>query len=136
MRNSNGSYIILFDGVCNFCNRTVNSIIDHDPDSIFRFAALQSESGQALLHYYGISRTNLDTLILIEGERVFSHSTAMLKILQRLPGWYSILYDFIVIPVSIRDLLYDLFARYRYSIFGKRAECRVPTKEERARFIL
>jgi predicted DCC family thiol-disulfide oxidoreductase YuxK len=127
--------IILFDGVCNFCNRTVNFIIDHDPDSFFRFAALQSESGQELLQKYGISQTNPDTLILIEEGEIFSRSTAMLRIVRRLSGWYSLLYDFIVIPAAVRDLLYDLFTQYRYTLFGKRAECRVPTKEERARFI-
>ena len=126
--------IILFDGVCNFCNRSVNFIIDHDPAGYFHFAALQSETGKALLNRYHFSSDDLDTLILIEDDRIYSQSTAVLRILRRLEGWYSLFYDFIVVPPFIRDFFYYLFARYRYSIFGKQAECRVPTKEE-ARFI-
>ncbi len=127
--------IILFDGVCNFCNSSINFIIDHDPKGYFKFAALQSEAGIALLKEYGINNTSLDTVILIEEGKVFTHSTAALRISKKLTGWYSILYDFIVIPEFIRDPLYRLFAKYRYTMFGKKDACRVPTKEERTRFI-
>ena len=127
--------IILFDGVCNFCNGTVNFIIRHDPNGYFKFGSLQSEVGQALLTEYGISQTNLDTLVLIEDGKVFLQSTAVLKIFQKLSGGWSILHDFIVVPRFIRDPFYDLFSKYRYSIFGKKTECRVPTEEERSRFI-
>jgi predicted DCC family thiol-disulfide oxidoreductase YuxK len=113
----------------------VNFIIRHDPDGYFQFAALQSESGKALLGKYGWIENDLDTFILIEDCRVFTRSTAALKILRRLTGWYSLLYDFIVVPVFIRDFFYDLFARYRYTIFGKSTECCMPTKGEQARFI-
>ena len=113
----------------------VNFIIHHDPDGHFKFGALQSEEGQALLEQYGIWRTGLDTLILIEDGVVYTHSTAALKIYQHLSGGWSILYDFIVIPRFIRDPLYDLFAKYRYKIFGKKDVCRMPTEEERSRFI-
>ena len=82
-----------------------------------------------------MSQTDLDTLILIEDGKAFTHSTAVLKIYQQLSGGWSILYDFIVVPQFIRDPLYDLFAKYRYKIFGKQNECRIPTNEERARFI-
>ena len=126
--------IILFDGVCNFCNSSVNFIIDHDPDGYFKFAALQSDEGQALLVKYGIWQTDIDTIILIEDEKVFTRSTAVLKISSKLSGWTSILHDFIIIPEFIRDSLYDLFAKFRYKIFGKREVCRVPTPEERSRF--
>ena len=109
--------------------------MDHDPDSYFQFASLQSESGKALLEKYGLPEDALDSLILIEDDQAFTRSTAALKIIGRLRGWYSLLHDFIIIPVFIRDFFYDLFARYRYNIFGKRTECRIPTKEEQARFI-
>jgi predicted DCC family thiol-disulfide oxidoreductase YuxK len=127
--------IILFDGVCNFCNGIVNFIIRQDPAGYFKLGALQSDESQSILKNYGILRTDLDTLILIEDGKVFTHSTAVLKIYQHLSGGWSILYDFIVVPQFIRDPLYDLFARYRYSIFGKRTKCRMPTKDERERFI-
>ena len=127
--------IILFDGVCNFCNRSVNFIIDHDPAGYFKFGALQSEAGKALLSQHGLAKDDLDTLILIEDGRAYTHSTASLRILKHMKGWYSLLYDFIVVPASIRDFLYYLFAKYRYKLFGKQAECRVPTKEELERFI-
>jgi predicted DCC family thiol-disulfide oxidoreductase YuxK len=127
--------IILFDGVCNFCKWSVNFIIDHDPEGYFQFAVLQSETGEELLNQYGKSSDNLDTLILIEEGRIYTHSTASLRIVKNLKGWYGLLYDFIVIPEFIRDAFYDLFAKFRYSIFGKSKECRVPTKEEKERFI-
>jgi predicted DCC family thiol-disulfide oxidoreductase YuxK len=130
---SNG--IILFDGVCNFCNRSVNFIINHDPLGYFKFAALQSAEGQDLRSNYGIWHSDLDTLILIEDGKIFTRSTAALMILRKLSGWTSILHDFIIVPEFIRDPLYDFFAKYRYKIFGRQATCRVPTKEERARFI-
>ena len=127
--------IILFDGVCNFCNWSVDFIARHDPDNYFQFGALQSESGKALLQKYGWTENNLDTLILIEDGQIYSRSTAALQIAKHLSGWYSLLYDFIVIPAFIRDPFYDLFATVRYSLFGKKTECRVPTKEEMGRFI-
>jgi predicted DCC family thiol-disulfide oxidoreductase YuxK len=127
--------IILFDGVCNFCNSTVNFIIRHDPNGYFKFAALQSEAGEKLLKEYRIDATKLDTLILIENGIVYTHSTAVLKIFQKLEGWYPILYDFTIIPLFIRDFLYHLFAKYRYKIFGKQETCHIPTKEELSRFL-
>jgi predicted DCC family thiol-disulfide oxidoreductase YuxK len=127
--------IILFDGVCNFCNKSVNFIIDHDPQGYFQFAALQSEPGKGLLKKYGLIEDALDTLILVEDDQVYTRSTAALRILRQLKGWYSILYDFIIIPQFIRDFFYDLFARFRYDMFGKRAECRMPNEEEKKRFI-
>jgi predicted DCC family thiol-disulfide oxidoreductase YuxK len=127
--------IILFDGVCNFCNGMVGFIIRHDPEAYFKFGALQSDEGQRLLKEFGLLQTDLDTLILIEDGRAFTHSTAVLKICRHLSGGWSIFYDFIVVPQLIRDPLYYLFAKIRYRIFGKRKECRVPTNQERARFI-
>ena len=109
--------------------------IDHDPSGYFKFAALQSEPGERLLKEYKIDTSRLDTLILIEDGKVYTHSTAVLKISGKLSGWYSILYDFIVIPEFIRDSLYKFFAKYRYKIFGKRKNCRIPTEEERMRFL-
>jgi predicted DCC family thiol-disulfide oxidoreductase YuxK len=113
----------------------VDFIIRHDRKEYFKFGALQSDNAQALIKQYGIWQTNLDTLILTENGKVFTHSTAVLKIYQHLSGGWSIFYDFIVIPQFIRDPLYDLFSKYRYKIFGRRNECRMPTKEVKSRFI-
>lgn len=127
--------IILFDGVCNFCNSSVNFIIDRDPKNYFTFGALQSIKGQALLQRYDLSQTALDTLILIEGKQIYPRSTAALRIAKRLSGLWPLFYCFVIIPRFLRDPIYDLIAKYRYKIFGKREVCRVPTAEERARFL-
>src|SRR5947208_1551654 len=129
------SAIVLFDGVCNFCNSTLNFIMDHDPAGYFKFAALQSEAGKRLLEEYKVDASLLDTLILIEDGKICTHSTAVLRIFRKLSGCHSILYDFIVIPEFIRDPLYKFFAKYRYKIFGKRENCRIPKEEERMRFL-
>jgi predicted DCC family thiol-disulfide oxidoreductase YuxK len=113
----------------------VDFIIRNDPEGYFKFGALQSREGKALLKEHGILQTDLDTLIMIEDGKVFTHSTAGLKIYQHLSGWWSILYDFIVVPQFIRDPVYVLCAKYRYKIFGRQDTCRVPTSEEQARFI-
>ena len=127
--------IILFDGVCNFCNSSVNFIIDRDPKNYFTFGALQSIKGQALLERYGLSQTALDTLILIESKQIYSRSTAALRIAKRLSGLWPLFYCFVIIPRFLRDPIYGLIAKYRYKIFGKREVCRVPTPEEKARFL-
>ena len=128
--------VLLFDGVCNFCNGSVNFIIDHDPNAYFKFASLQSEAGLSLLTKYGLHQSSLDTMILIEDGKAYTHSTAALRAMRRLSGWPSLLYDFIVIPEVLRDGIYGLFARNRYSLFGQRQACRVPTEAEKSRFIL
>jgi predicted DCC family thiol-disulfide oxidoreductase YuxK len=127
--------IILFDGVCNFCNSSVNFIIDRDSKDYFRFGALQSDEGQALLKQYGLSQTAFDTLILIEGDKIYTRSTAALRIAKKLSGSWPLFYDFIVIPAFIRDPIYAFIAKHRYKIFGKKEVCRIPTAAERARFI-
>lgn len=127
--------IILFDGVCNFCNGSVNFIIDRDPKSYFKFAPLQSETGQEMLDKYGIDKTETDSVILIEDEKAYTHSTAALKIARRLDGAWSLLYAFIAVPRPLRDFFYRVFARYRYKLFGRRDACMMPTPDIRARFL-
>jgi predicted DCC family thiol-disulfide oxidoreductase YuxK len=129
--------IVLFDGVCNFCNSSVNFIMDHDPQNYFKFAALQSEAGQRLQTEYGIGPEDkdLDSVLLIEGGKLHTHSTAALRIARRLSGAWTILYAFIIVPKSLRDVAYKLFAKNRYRLFGKREACRLPSPEERARFL-
>ena len=127
--------IVLFDGVCNFCNGTVNFIMDKDKKRVFKFAALQSEAGQRLLGRFGLKQSDFDTIILIEGERCYERSAAVLRIAKGLGGIWKIFYVLIVIPSFVRDFFYDIIARNRYRWFGRNDECRVPTAEERERFL-
>lgn len=129
------SAIVLFDGVCNFCNGSVNFIIEHDKANYFKFAPLQSEIGQNLLEKHGIDKNEIDSVILIEDEKAFMHSTAALRIARKLDGIWSSFYIFRFVPSFIRDFAYKLFAKYRYKLFGKQDACMLPTPEIRARFL-
>jgi predicted DCC family thiol-disulfide oxidoreductase YuxK len=127
------SAIILFDGVCNFCNGSVNFIIERDKKNYFKFTPLQSDAGQKFVKKFDLS--GLDSVILVEDDKVFTHSTAALKIAKRLGGILSLLYAFIIVPKPIRDFFYKLFAKNRYKLFGKKDECMIPTPEIRAKFL-
>ena len=127
--------IVLFDGVCNFCNGSVNWIIARDRRGYFRFAALQSGVGDELLQRYGSDPSALDTLVLIEGVGVYTKSTAGLRIVRRLRPPWPALYALAIVPRPVRDFLYDWFARRRYRWFGKREECMAPSPEVRERFL-
>jgi len=119
--------VVLFDGVCNLCNASVNFIIKRDPRCRFSFAALQSEAGQALLARHKIAGQRPDSVILLEEGRVFMRSTAALRIARRLSGLWPLLYPLVLVPIPIRDKLYDWVARHRYRWFGRREQCRLPT---------
>lgn len=127
--------IILFDGVCNFCNYWVNFIIDRDVENIFKFAALQSEKGHEILEKFNLSKDDFDSFILISNDKVYNKSVAALKIAGKLRGWPKLLVPFQILPPPVTDLLYGIIAKNRYKIFGKREACRIPTPEERARFL-
>src|SRR5687767_11091292 len=127
--------VVLFDGVCNFCNGAVNFVINRDRDGYFKFAALQSEAGEELLNKYGIGKVETDSVVLIDDERAYTHSSAALKIVRKLPGLWPILYGFMIVPKSIRDWAYKLFAKHRYGLFGRQDQCMIPTPAVRARFL-
>lgn len=129
------SAIILFDGVCNFCNGSVNFIIERDREKYFKFAPLQSEIGQNLLSEYDIDKNVTDSVVLIENGKAYVRTTAALRIAKRLSGAWKLFYGFIIVPEFIRDVFYKLFAEYRYKIFGKKDACMMPTPEIRERFI-
>lgn len=131
----NDTSIILFDGVCNFCNSSVNKIIKHDKKNKFKFAALQSETGKKLLEKYSIDSTKIDSIILIEDDVAFIKSTAILKISKQMNGLYPLAYGFIIIPAFIRNIVYDFIARNRYKWFGKKDSCMIPTEEVKSKFI-
>jgi len=125
--------IILFDGVCNFCNSSVNFIIEHDRKGYFKFAPLQSEIGNQLVEKFNLN--DVDSIILVEADRAYTHSTAALKFIKHLDGIWSWAYCFIIIPRPIRDFFYKLFAKNRYRLFGKKDVCMMPTPEIKERFL-
>ena len=129
------SDIILFDGVCNFCNFWLNIIIQRDVDKIFRYASLQSEAGIRLANKYSINKKDIDSVILIRDGKCFIKSEAALEIAKVLTPFYKIFYYLKIIPRPVRDFIYDLIAKNRYAIFGKRESCRIPTEEEKSKFI-
>ncbi len=126
--------LILFDGVCNFCNSSVNFIIRHDKEKKFRFAPLQSEIGQQYLAAFSLD-SKFDSLVLIDEGRYYIESDAVLRICKHLDGFYKAFYVFIYFPKRWRDLLYKLFAKRRYQLFGKQEYCMFPTPEIKERFI-
>jgi predicted DCC family thiol-disulfide oxidoreductase YuxK len=125
--------VVLFDGVCNLCNGAVTFVIEHDRDSYFRFASLQSGTGTAFLR--GRTEELPDSIVLVEAGRIYTRSEAALRIARRLDGAYPLLYALIVVPRWIRDRVYDWVARNRYRWFGKREACMIPTPELRERFL-
>ena len=125
--------IILFDGVCNLCNSSVQFIIKHDPNAHFSFASQQSEMGKKLIAKYHLE--DYDSLILIANKSAYLHSDAILEIAKELDGGLKFLYIFRFIPKSIRDTIYKLIAKYRYTIFGKKESCMLPSNETESRFL-
>jgi predicted DCC family thiol-disulfide oxidoreductase YuxK len=130
-----GHGIILFDGVCNLCNHVVQFIIPRDPNRYFYFAALQSNVGHQLLKQYHLSIKEISTVILIQNDKHYTKSTAVLLLARRLPGLWPILAIFIIIPRFLRDPIYDWVARNRYKWFGQKTECMMPTPEIKTRFL-
>ena len=127
--------IILFDGVCNLCNRSVLTIIKSDKNEVFRFAALQSEVAKVLVTDKKIDSSKTDSIILVEEDNFYIKSTAALKIARHLSGGYPLLYGFMIVPKFIRDWVYDIVARNRYKWFGKKDYCMVPTPELTRKFL-
>lgn len=127
--------VILFDGVCNLCNSSVNFIIDRDPTGHFKFAALQSDAAAALLAPHGGPRQAMDSIILLSDGHAYERSAAALRIARRLRFPWSLAWVFIVIPWPLRDLVYAAIAKRRYAWFGKQEQCRVPSPELRGRFL-
>jgi predicted DCC family thiol-disulfide oxidoreductase YuxK len=127
--------ILLFDGVCNLCNASVQTVIKFDREAKFRFASLQSEPGKLLLEKYNISERNLDSVILIYQGKYFSHSDAPLEICRLLGKFWQIFYIFKIIPPFIRNAIYRWIAKNRYRWFGKQESCWLPTPELKSRFL-
>lgn len=127
--------VILFDGVCNLCNASVQYVIQHDKKRLFHFASLQSPFGEIVLKKFGFSSKKLNSIILFENNKIYTRSTAALLIAKKLSGIIKLLYGFIFIPKFIRDAVYNLIANNRYKWFGKREACWVPTPELKNLFL-
>lgn len=128
--------IILFDGLCNFCNAAVNFVFKRDRYRNIHFAALQSEIGQQLLQQHHLSVTDLSSFVFIRNKQAHIKSTAALKVCRHLTGAWPLLYGFILVPAFIRNGVYDFIAKNRYRWFGKKASCMVPTAEMKSKFLL
>ncbi len=128
--------IILFDGLCNLCNSSVQFLIKRDSKDIFRFVSLQSELGKELLSKLPIAIQKTDSIILYESEAVFYYkSQAVFQIIKSLGGLFNLLLIFKLLPYSICDVFYDYIAKNRYHWFGKKEQCLVPTKEIQSKFL-
>ena len=128
--------IILFDGVCNFCNSSVQFIIKHDQKDRFRFVPIQSKIGKEIIHDLGIDITKIDSIIVYEpGNTPYLKSAAALKIAMELGSIFKIAALTSIVPVTIRDFFYDFLARNRYKWFGQKADCMIPGPELRSKFL-
>lgn len=127
--------VVLFDGVCNLCNGSVQFILKRDPQGRFRFASLQSEPGRRLMTEHGLDPDALSSVVVVEEGRVWKESSAALRIARHLPGAWKLLGIFTLVPRPLRDAAYRLIARNRYRWFGKMETCWLPTPELKGRFL-
>ena len=128
--------LVLFDGVCNFCNGFINFLMHRNPQGTLYFVASQSEAGRKVMERHGISKEEVgQTVFAIEGHRKFSRSTAVLRIVAHMMAPWRLLSHLAIIPRPLRDAVYNQVSARRYRIFGKADACRIPTPEERSRFL-
>ena len=127
--------IILFDGVCNFCNSAVNFTLKKNSKATIQFAPMQSEAGLKLLQNYNLPPDDMQSFIFIENGKVYKRSTAALKVCKHLRRLWPLCYGFIIVPAFIRDGIYNWIAANRYKWFGKKDSCMIPTPEIKARFL-
>ena len=127
--------VILFDGVCNFCDATVNFIIRQDKKNVFLFAALQSEPGKKLLEEYKIDWKANDSFVVIENGKAYQKSNAALKIYNKLPWYWKWTQVFWIVPRFIRDGVYNFIAKNRYKWFGKKDQCMIPAPGVKDKFL-
>ena len=127
--------VVLFDGVCNLCNSSVNFLLDRDKAGRFKFASLQSEAGKKLLGDLGAGDHGLSSIVFIEGDTVSTRSRAVIRICKYLPGIWRLAVVFLIVPDFIRDVFYTLIAENRYAWFGKRDACRIPEPGISDRFL-
>ena len=128
--------ILIFDGVCNLCNNSVLKVIKNDKKNTFLFAALQSKSGQEIINYLKIDVSKIDSIILFEpGVSYDIKSTAVLKVMNNFGGLWVLTQAFFILPEGFRNFIYDYIAKNRYTWFGKKESCIIPTPELIKKFI-
>jgi len=127
--------IILFDGVCNLCSKSVGFVLKNEKLPEIKFASMQSDSGKQVLKTYNLPEDGLQSFVFIENGIVYTKSTAALRVSRYLKGGWSTFYVFMAIPGFIRDALYDLIAANRYRWFGKNDVCILPTSNNQKRFL-
>lgn len=127
--------VVLFDGVCNLCNRSVQFIIRRDKKDLFRFAALQGKTGQEILSRHGLPADAFNSFILVDGDKIYTHSTGALRMLKILGLPWSVLYVYIIVPRFFRDGVYNWIARNRYRWFGRKESCMIPTPALKNKFL-
>ncbi|HLO80763.1 MAG TPA: thiol-disulfide oxidoreductase DCC family protein [Chitinophagaceae bacterium] len=129
------SPVIYFDGICNLCTGTVQFVLKRDKKNIFRFASLQGEAGQKLLRENALPTHHYKSFILEENGKIFTRSTAALRVFKLLGGVWSLLYGLIIVPPFIRDAIYNFISDHRYKWFGKKETCWLPKPEWENRFL-
>ncbi|MBT6834831.1 MAG: DUF393 domain-containing protein [Bacteroidetes bacterium] len=127
--------IILFDGICNLCNSSVQWIIKKDKKTSFRFASIQSKAGISLLSECGLTKNQLYSIVLIENNSYRDKSDAIIQICVLIGGIWKLAKIFLIIPKVVRDLLYDYIAKNRYKWFGKRKTCMLPNEDVLSLFL-
>jgi predicted DCC family thiol-disulfide oxidoreductase YuxK len=127
--------IVFFDGVCNLCNASIDFIIQKDKKNQFLVGALQDSLSKEVLAGHQVKQDYLDSLILLEEDKIFYKSTAALKIARKLSGIWPIFYPLIHLPTWLRDPVYDFIGKNRYRLFGKKNTCRIASPEEKAKFL-
>lgn len=127
--------IIFFDGVCNLCNASVQFVIAHDKKDQFKFTALQGDYAKEVLPKSNVDLEKLNTILLLEDGKLYTKSSAALRVARKLNGLIPLLYAFIIVPKFIRDWIYDIIAKNRYQWWGRQESCWVPTPELKSKFI-
>ena len=135
MNTNKKKAIILFDGVCNLCNSSVQFVIKHDNKNQFLFASLQSDASRKLLLQFNYENPKMKSIVLIENDNVYDKSTAALRIAKKLARPWNLLYLFIILPKAFRDFFYNIIAKHRYRWFGKRDTCLPVIGKYKNRFI-
>ncbi|ARS40829.1 thiol-disulfide oxidoreductase [Sphingobacteriaceae bacterium GW460-11-11-14-LB5] len=127
--------IIFFDGVCNLCNASVQFVIAHDKKDQFKFTALQGDYAKEVLSKFNDDPQQLNTILLLQEGRLYTKSSAALRVAGKLNGLIPLLYVFLLVPKFIRDWFYDIIAKNRYQWWGRQESCWVPTPELKSKFI-
>lgn len=127
--------VVLFDGVCNLCNASIQTLIKLDKNKTLKFASLQSNFGQDVLKQLNLDQDSFKTFIYLKGDEVFTRSSAAIKVFSDFGGLWQMVKLLYIFPKFIRNAVYDFVSSHRYQWFGKKEQCWVPTPALKARFL-